>query len=352
MSDIKNLDFFNLPRTVVSKSLLGKTFLIYGTNRTGKSFQASKFPKPLYLAFERGLEAIAGIPYVGIKSWSDFISVMKQLKKASKQEPQRFKETYSTIVIDTIDKAMGLCEDYTCANNSINDLQDLAYGKATRQNRRGFWKYIDEILNLDLTIVFIGHRIEKKFKKDNGEEYITYYPKGDKQIAADLSDLVDAIIYLHSNGVDSDGKEILSTAYLTQSDLAHAGSRFKLPSLLHPFTAKGLEEALIKGIEEKALEEGSVAISHDEYKVIMEQQTPKKAVIPFDTLVEQLREIANKFSALGIIEQYASIVEDSTGLKGFKVSSANKDQIELLSALKDDLLDYLEEITPPTTTEK
>ena len=49
-----------LPRTVVSSDMAGKSVLIYGASRTGKTSQACKFPKPLVLAFENGLRSIPG----------------------------------------------------------------------------------------------------------------------------------------------------------------------------------------------------------------------------------------------------------------------------------------------------
>ncbi|TWJ45639.1 hypothetical protein CHCC5027_2380 [Bacillus paralicheniformis] len=40
---------------------------------------------PLYLPFEKGLNAIAGVPFMPINSWGDFKKVNKQLTKIPKR---------------------------------------------------------------------------------------------------------------------------------------------------------------------------------------------------------------------------------------------------------------------------
>jgi len=42
-------DIFNPPVSVVAEGLEGKALLIYGSNSLGKTYQATKFEKPLYL---------------------------------------------------------------------------------------------------------------------------------------------------------------------------------------------------------------------------------------------------------------------------------------------------------------
>lgn len=76
-----NLDITKLEETVISSSLAGKIILIYGVNRTGKSMVASQlFPgRTLFIATERGYNAISGVRKVDIDSWNDFRTVIRQL---------------------------------------------------------------------------------------------------------------------------------------------------------------------------------------------------------------------------------------------------------------------------------
>ena len=99
------VDIFNPQVSVVTKGLEGKLILIYGTNRTGKTSNAVKANKPLVVGFERGLNAISGVPYVPIKNWNDWTNTVKQLTGAKSEEA---KKLYQTIIVDTIDSAMSI----------------------------------------------------------------------------------------------------------------------------------------------------------------------------------------------------------------------------------------------------
>ncbi|MBD5073979.1 AAA family ATPase, partial [Xanthomonas citri pv. citri] len=55
------IDIFNPQVSVVAKGLEGKVITIYGSNNLGKTKQSTRMKKPLYLPFEKGLNAIAGV---------------------------------------------------------------------------------------------------------------------------------------------------------------------------------------------------------------------------------------------------------------------------------------------------
>ena len=73
------IDIFNPPVSEVIGGLEGKIILIYGTNRTGKTLNAVKGKKPFVIGFERGLNAIPGIPFSPISKWRDWTETVKQL---------------------------------------------------------------------------------------------------------------------------------------------------------------------------------------------------------------------------------------------------------------------------------
>ena len=73
-----SLDIFSPTLSVVPKGLEGKTILLYGSNSVGKTLNATKLSKPFYLGFEKGLNAISGIPFNYITKWSDFKKLNKQ----------------------------------------------------------------------------------------------------------------------------------------------------------------------------------------------------------------------------------------------------------------------------------
>ena len=52
------IDLLNLEETGMNGSLAGQKALLYGGNSLGKTFQASKLPKPLLLMTEAGANGV------------------------------------------------------------------------------------------------------------------------------------------------------------------------------------------------------------------------------------------------------------------------------------------------------
>ena len=70
------IDILTIEPTVISRDLKGKYLLIYGKPKVGKTTLASKFPKNLLIAFEKGYNAIDGVKAVDISTWADFKLVL------------------------------------------------------------------------------------------------------------------------------------------------------------------------------------------------------------------------------------------------------------------------------------
>lgn len=107
------IDIFNVSKSVIANGLEGKVILIYGSNNLGKSAQAVRFPKPIVLAAEMGLNGIDGVPYIPITRWSDFKTAIRQFTNPTTLD--KAKELYSTIIIDEVYATSIYCQDYVCA---------------------------------------------------------------------------------------------------------------------------------------------------------------------------------------------------------------------------------------------
>ena len=70
-----DIDIFNLKPSVISRDLSGKSFLIYGTRKSGKTSNAVKFPKPLVMGFEKGWNMLSGVYGQPINKWSEALKV-------------------------------------------------------------------------------------------------------------------------------------------------------------------------------------------------------------------------------------------------------------------------------------
>lgn len=124
------IDLLNITPHQVSRDMRGYTVFLYGEPKSGKTTTATKFPRHLLLAFEKGYNAIPGAMAQPINSWAEFKRVLRQLKD------DKVKEMYETIIIDTVDIAYNYCEKYICANAprgdgsfGVDSIGDIPYGK-------------------------------------------------------------------------------------------------------------------------------------------------------------------------------------------------------------------------------
>ena len=91
--------------------------------KIGKTEFCCQSPDALILAFEIGTNARPGAIVQKIDTWSTFKLVLRQLEK-----PEA-KEKFSTICIDTVTIAYDLCEQFICAQNSVQKIGDIPYGQ-------------------------------------------------------------------------------------------------------------------------------------------------------------------------------------------------------------------------------
>lgn len=326
-----NVDIFNPQKTVVASGLQGKSFLVYGSNSTGKTSQAVRMSKPFVIAAESGLNATVGVPYNRVNSWAEVKKLVKQF--TSKQTVDKARELYDTIIIDEVYATSLLCQDFVISTYGEGALTlGDSDGKINlyQAYEKEFFKTINQLLSCDYTVVFIGHSQEK-------DGFIT--PKGDKRAIDPIRDFVDYVIYLKSNGVDDDGKVIPSSAYLAETDKFFARSRFDTtPTYLPVWSAEALEDAVNIGVKGLEKQSGVKAVSYEKQK---EQNT--SVVHNFDEVMEQLQEVGQRFIDNDKIELLTEIVENTLGA-GKKVSECTKKQIDAMIIILDDLQDKASEL--------
>lgn len=327
------VDIFNPQETVVAKGLEGKSFLIYGSNSVGKTAQCVRMSKPFVIATESGLNATVGVKYIRVQSWADFKKIVKQF--TSKSTVEKARQMYDTIIIDELYATALLCQDYiqTVVGGGALTLGDTIDGGKVnlyQAYEKEFFKTINTLLSCDYTVVFIGHEQEKDGKA---------VPKGDKRSVDPVRDFVDYVIYVKSNGIDEDGKVVPSSAYLAETDEYFARSRFDTtPTYLPVWSAEALEEAVNIGIQGLVDKTGVDAVSYDVQKEMNTTET-----YDFDTVMDSLMEIGQKFADADKMEELTDIVEATLGV-GRKVSQCTKKQLDALVIILDDLIDKAKEL--------
>lgn len=335
-----SLDILNPSISVVSEGLEGKVILLTGGNSTGKTKQATRMSKPLYLAFEKGINAISGIPYVNIDKWADFRKVNRQL---TGKEKDKARELYNTIIFDTVDAAALMNERYIAGQHGATDIASGRDGFGLwRQLETEFYEQISALTGVGYTVVFIGH-----VERDKHTEQMN--PKGDKRSMGIVRDLADIIVYLESNGVDEDGNVVLSTGYVRETPEYFARSRFDfMPNVIDPFTAENLEEAIKIGIQ-KEKEAGGKTV---DFKEFAEQNAEKK--LDFLELKSEIIKIGQAFYNGKKIDKFKEHLADmfNEGHQPFETKDLSEKQVEAMAVFIDDMYDKYEDFLSESDEEE
>lgn len=324
------LDIFSPQISVISKGLEGKIIMIYGGNNLGKTLQSTRMKNPLVLGFESGLNAINGVRYMNIQTWSDFRSVNKQLTSLATIE--KAKQNYSTIVFDEVYASSQFCQDYICNKHKSPSIGEGNGGYGLwKEYETEYWKEINRIANAGYTVIFIAHEQELK----DG----SMYPKGDKRCISPIVDNCDIVAYLHSNGVDDEGRVIKSSAYLAEvPGQFFARSRFDyIDTKITEFTAENLEKAIIEGVERQERQEQFKAVTFEEQK-----ESRKVEKISFEDLKQKVLELGDQVAQAGYIAQLQDIVKDSLGSDQMVAETTEK-QYESLEIILSDIETLIEE---------
>lgn len=323
------VDIFNPQVSRVSHGLEGKTILIYGENNLGKTAQAVRADRPYVLACESGLNGQTGVAYNRVNNWAAFKKIVKQF--TSPATIDKAKEMYRTIIVDEVYASSIFCQDYICQRLGITSFGENENSRvnAWQEYEKEYWREINKLVNSGFTVIFIAHAEEK-------DGFIR--PKGDKRCLNPIIDNCDIVCYIKPNGVDEDGKEILSSAYFVRTNEFFARSRYtKMVPMIQTFTIEGLIEAINNAIAAEVEESGVDSISYAE-QVAMNTDVPKT----YDELMEELQKLGEKIAAAGKFDQIEDVVSSVLGT-GKKASDLKKGQEQLMQVLIEELEGILEE---------
>ena len=333
------IDLLSIQPHQVSRDMRGYTVFLYGEPKSGKTTTATKFPRHLLLAFEKGYNAIPGAMAQPINSWSEFRQVLRQLKKAET------KEKFETIIIDTVDIAYNYCEKYVCSNAErpdggfgVDSIGDIPYGKGYTLLAQEFDEALRTIAQLDYGLVMISHATDKVFKNEAGDEYNRIVPTLDKRAKNIVSRMVD--LYGYSRIVIDDKGNDVTKLFLRGTNRYEAGSRFKYTPDYIDFNYDALVNAIGEAIDKQAKEDGKEYFTDKRQNLY--NDTTKD--LNFDTLMSEFKTLINTITSIAssadMDSKYApmitQIVERYLG-KGKKVGDMSRDQVEALSLIIADL---------------
>lgn len=334
-------DIFAPSVSKVAEGIEGKSILIYGGNKCGKTYVCAHMPKPFFFAFELGLDALTDIPYVYPDRWGTFLSALNQFAK----NPDKAKERYQTLVIDQLEAMGASCTEYVCSNAGINNFNEkpmLSNGKVDGWFNP--WNVLDSeldevfrkirfLLDKGFTFCFIAH--EGTRLNDDQTEKI--YPRGNKRVIDRVVDLCSYIGYVKSNGIADDGQIVKSSLYLHDTPTRLGGGRFTtLVPGLKEFTAENLINAITNAAKDEAKITGSNTVTNEEFvegrtktELISYEEAKEKSINLCKQIAKVNPELAYK--AKGVIESHLGkdkTISDNTSPK----------EVELLNVIYEDLV--------------
>ena len=307
------IDILSIEPTVISRDLKGKYLLLYGKPKTGKTTMASRFPKNLLIAFEKGYNAIDGIKAVDINKWAEFRQVLRQLEKPEAQA------MYDTITIDTTTIAYEMCEQFVCSQNGVQSIRDIPWGQGWSLTKKEFESCLRKITMLGYGLVLISHIETRKEKTSDDSEIEILAPSMPKRCYEVVNQIVDIIGYIATEW-DEDGNSH-RWLYTRQTPTVMAGSRFPY---LAPKIKLGYDE-LVAAINEAIDKQRDL----DGAQVVDKLEIKKEEELSFD----EIRDEAAKIWAKLVTEDPANAerilkkVEMIFGKK-LKLSEITEDQKE------------------------
>lgn len=325
----------------VSRNMRGYSVFFYGEPKSGKTTTASKFPKHLILAFEKGYSAIPGAMAQPINSWSEFRKVLRQLKEPEVQEK------FETIIIDTADIAYDYCEKYICANNGVDTIGDIGYGKGYTMVSKEFDEALRSIVQMNYGLVLISHATDKTFTDEAGREFNQIVPTLGTRPRNIVSRMCDIIGY--SRAVQDAEGRTSTKLFMRGTPRYVAGSRFKYTPDYIDFTYNDLVKAINDAIDKQAAEDGKEFFTDESNNLYVD--TSKD--LNFDDLMKEFGNIianipgssdADAATEDGIkFRDYwqpriTQIIEKYLG-KGRKVRDITLDQVEALDLIVTELKD-------------
>jgi hypothetical protein len=325
-----DIDIFSLEPSKISRDLKGKFLLIYGQPKTGKSTFGSQLPRALFMNFEQGTNALAGIKSQPILRWTDAKKVLTQLRK-----PQA-KEIFDTIVVDTASIAWQLCEKYICQRENVDSIRDVPWGQGWNMLKQEFSEFWREITLLGFGILFIAHSKDKptEMRNEDGEAITAVCPDLPNQCYTIINSIVDIIGYLQVQmNPDGTSERFL---YTRSTPTIFAGSRYQYLAPKIKFGYQELVDAIGDAIDMAVEKDGAEVTDHTEIAQIKDR--------PFQEVMAEAREVWTKYlnvAAEEEKEQHLMIMKDIIkrvfGSEDFKLSQAVPSQSSLVEYFIDEV---------------
>ena len=321
------IDIFNIPENVISRDLKGRFLCIYGPEKVGKSTFGAKLPRPLFCNFEVGTNYLPVKP-VNIDKWSTFKQVLRQLERPEAHD------YYDTVVIDTVSEAYAACEQFICAQNAVQRIGEIPYGRGYADTKREFENALRKITMLGFGLCCICHAEKKTIPGPDDSTIDTMQPAMPSRAADVVNRMVDIIAYIDQR-FDENGESV--RRFITRrTPTVLAGSRLPYLDPIIPFSYEDLIDAIGRAIDKQEAEDGVKVVD-----TAVHQQTEQ---LDFDKLREEASvlwgNLVGKDPANA--EKILKKAEMIFGRK-IKLSEITEDQVDLMNLIVIEMRDMKRE---------
>lgn len=316
---------FDLEPSKISRDLKGKFILLYGQPKTGKSTFGSQLPRALFMNFEQGTNALAGIKSMPIMKWTDAKKVLSELRQP------KAREIFDSVVVDTASIAWQLCEKYICQREGVDSIRDVPWGQGWTMLKNEFSEFWREITLLGFGILFIAHSKDKptEMRNEDGEAITAVCPDLPNQCYTIINSIVDIIGYLQVQmNPDGTSERYL---YTRSTPYVFAGSRYQYLAPKIKFGYNELVNAIGDAIDMAVEKDGAQVTDHTEIAPVVRAR-------PFTETMDEAKEIWQYYIGQAVdkddkdqrLRQMKDIVRSVFGNEDFKLSTAVISQQDLV----------------------
>lgn len=248
---------------------------------------------------------------------------MKQVYRELKKP--EVKNTFETVIVDTIDIAADMCQKYICDQNGITALGELGFGKGWGYFKSEFSLVFRGLTQLGYAVIFLGHEREVI---DDENKTKTIRPALTASTRTIITGMSDIIGYAHQ---DKNYTQSVLTIRCG-NDSIECGSRFKYMKPEFPMSYNNLIDALREAIEKEAVENDNKFITNEK------QVVREKEELDYETLMKEFQGLVQAIldEDQNNAPKITATVEHYLG-KGKKVSEITPYQVEFLALINEDL---------------
>ena len=301
-----------------------------------KTTIATKFPKHIILAFEKGYGMIPNAMGFPINSWREALEAKKELLKDAKavEKGEKAEKEFLTVVVDTIDLAYDMCERYILDKEGVEYLDETEKMRGYRAVSREFDKFFQDIVKAGYTLICISHATSKQVK-ENGEKYDKTIPTVPDRGFLVVSRLVDVCAYAHYE--TDDAGNIVPMLTMRGNKYLEAGSRNKYMSEKIPFNYQSLLADMTQAIDKLEAQDGATVTN--ETSNLFKDKIAEEDKIPFENLVNEVKKYALALVHAEKRSEYDKIVAEYLG-KGRNVKDCDESQYDMILLIIQDLKEY------------